>query len=69
MQAARGASLNPSDHDDRPARRPLGIFFGVALVAYLIWLPQEPARMPVEVPGLREWEVDVLRRALHRATN
>ena len=36
MQAARGASLNPSDPADPPAsRRPLGIFFGVALVAYL----------------------------------
>jgi signal peptidase II len=37
MQAARGASLNPSDPDDvRSARRPLGIFFGVALLAYLL---------------------------------
>ncbi len=35
MQAARGASLNPSGPDHHPTRRrPLGIFFGVALVAY-----------------------------------
>jgi signal peptidase II len=37
MQAARGASLNPSGPDDHPTRRrPLGIFFGVALVAYAV---------------------------------
>ncbi len=37
MQAARGASLNSSGPDDlRPRRRPLGLFFGVALVAYLV---------------------------------
>ena len=37
MQAARGASLNSGDPDNgRSARRPLAIFFGVALVAYLL---------------------------------
>ena len=37
MQAARGASLNPSDKKDQPSvRRPLGTFFGVALAAYLV---------------------------------
>jgi signal peptidase II len=36
MQATRGASLNSSDPDgQRSVRRPLGIFLGVALVAYL----------------------------------
>ena len=37
MQAARGASLTPSDPKDQPSvRRPLGTFFGVALTAYVI---------------------------------
>jgi beta-N-acetylhexosaminidase len=34
-----------------------------AMVAFLIGLPQEPARMPVEVPGLRRWEHMALQRA------
>jgi signal peptidase II len=37
MQAARGASLNSSDPDEeRATRRPLGLFFGIALGAYLV---------------------------------
>jgi len=36
MQAARGASLNSSDPgESTPVRRPLGIFFGVAVVAFV----------------------------------
>ena len=34
-----------------------------AMVAFLIGLPQEPAHMPVEVPGLRRWEDMALRSA------
>ncbi len=33
-----------------------------AMVAFLIGLPQEPAHMPVVVPGLRDWEDAALRR-------
>ena len=37
MQAARGAARNSSGPDHHPTRRrPLGIFFGVALVAYAL---------------------------------
>jgi signal peptidase II len=37
MQAARGAPLNSSGQDDPPTRRrPLALFFGVALGAYLL---------------------------------
>jgi signal peptidase II len=37
MQAARGASLNSGDPTpSRPRRGPLGIFFGVAVVTYLV---------------------------------
>jgi signal peptidase II len=37
MQAARGASLNSSGPDHHPTgKRPLGLFFGVALVAYAL---------------------------------
>jgi signal peptidase II len=59
MQAARGASLTHSDPDDgRTVRRPLGIFFGVALVAYLLDLGTKTLavtrlqdRAPVQVVG------------------
>ena len=36
MQAERGASLTDSDADQRPRRRPLALFFGVAVTAYLL---------------------------------
>jgi signal peptidase II len=36
MQAARGASLSSSDRDDHSNRRPLGLFFGVALGVFLL---------------------------------
>ena len=68
MQAARGASLNSSDPDDQSAvRRPLGIFLGIALVAYLtdvvtkvLAVRNLDARDPVPVVG------DVLQLTLVR---
>ncbi len=59
MQAARGASLNPSDPDQGPAsRRPLRLFAGVAVVAYLLDLGTKTlavdrlqGREPVHVVG------------------
>lgn len=59
MQAARGASLTPSDQDDTPAvRRPLGLFFGVAALVYVVDLVTKTlavarleGREPVEVVG------------------
>ena len=65
MQAARGASLNDSDHTDPPTprdRRPLGLFATVAVLAYLVDLGTKTLALnrleagePVQVLG------DVLR--------
>jgi signal peptidase II len=58
MQAEGGASLSHSDADGSDRRRPLGIFFGVALTAYLLDLGTKmlavdrlEGREPVEVIG------------------
>jgi signal peptidase II len=68
MQAARGASLNSSGPDHDPTgKRPLGLFFGVALVAYAVDVVTEvvaverlAGRDPVPVIG------DVLQLTLVR---
>ena len=58
MQAEGGASLSHSDADGTHRRRPLGIFFGVALTAYVLDLATKvlavdrlQGRAPVEVFG------------------
>ena len=67
MQAEGGASLTHGDADQRPRRRPLGIFFGVAAAAYLLDLVTKVLavdrlsdRPPVQVIG------DVLQLTLVR---
>ena len=64
MQAARGASLNDSDHNDPPTprdRRPLGLFATVALLAYLVDLGTKTLALnrlesgePVQVLAINE---------------
>jgi signal peptidase II len=58
MQAEGGASLNQSDADGPPGRRPLGIFFGVAagtflldVVTKLVAVERLQGRPPVDVIG------------------
>ena len=61
MQAARGASLNDSDHNDPTTprdRRPLGLFASVVVVAYLLDLGSKvwalnalESGQPVQVVG------------------
>ena len=55
MQAARGAPLNSSGQDDPPTRRrPLALFFGVALGAYLLVLYALSVAPLTAVAPLRE---------------
>ena len=58
MQAEGGASLTHSDADEHPRRRPLGLFFAVAVFAYLLDVVTKVLaverledRPPVEVLG------------------
>ena len=67
MQAEGGASLSRSDADGPPGRRPLGLFAGVAVAAYLLDLGTKVLavdrledRAPVQVIGT-VFQLDLVR--------